>query len=232
MTSPHTAAGLADRQGLFREVRRLSEYASHRAALGEGPWISISRELGSRGSELALLLGDALGWRVYDREILAAVAAETHSGESLVDRFDEKGVREVGEYLAPLILPEDPGQARVLVGMTRVIRKLGREGRAILVGRGANFILLPAGGLRVRAAAPPTARAEALAAAEGIPLEHATRRVVETDAAQRMFVRQAFQRDIDDLAAYDLVVNPLALGLPAAAAAIVAAARAKLAIEG
>lgn len=231
MTSSHTAAGLADRQGLFREVRRLSEYASPRAALGEGPWISISRELGSRGTELALLLGEMLGWRVYDREIMTAVAEETHRDASLVDRFDEKGVREVGEYLAPLILPDDPGQARVLVGMTRVIRKLGREGRAVLVGRGANFVLLPAGGLRVRAAAPASARAETLSAAEGITLEHAARRIAETDAAQRMFVRQAFQRDIDDLGAYDLVVNPLALGLPAAGAAIVAAARVKLAIQ-
>ncbi len=50
----------------------------------------------------------------------------------------------------------------------------------------------------------------------------------QSDAAQRDFVRQAYQREIDDTAAYDLVLSPLALGLPAAAAAVLAAARAKL----
>jgi len=41
-------------------------------------------------------------------------------------------------------------------------------------------------------------------------------------------VWQAFQREIEDPAGYDLVVHPRALGLPAAVAAILAAARAKL----
>jgi cytidylate kinase len=228
MTSRHPAVELADRQGRFREMRRLSEFESSGPDRAEGPWITLSREMGSGGADLALLVAEALGWHVYDREILTAVAKETHRGESLVGRFDEKGVLEVGEYLAPLILPDDPGQARVLIGMTHVVQRIGREGRAILVGRGANFILRPEGGLRVRAAAPASDRAAALARAEGLSLGEAARQVAETDAAQRAFIRQAFQREIDDLAGYDLVVNPLALGLPAAAAAVVAAARAKL----
>jgi hypothetical protein len=228
MTSPNPSVGLADRQGLFREVRRLSDSASRRTAVSEGPWITLSRELGSGGDLLAGLAGDSLGWRVYDREILSAVAAETRCDTLLVERFDEKGVREVGEYLAPLILPDDPGQARALIGLRNVIGRIGREGKAILVGRGANFVLHPSGGLRVRAVGPPAERAEALARAEGIAVHEARRRVAESDAAQRVFVQQAFQRDIDDPAGYDLVVSPLALGLPASVAAVLAAARAKL----
>jgi hypothetical protein len=41
-------------------------------------------------------------------------------------------------------VPADPGQSRYLVDLTRVVRRLGREGRAVLVGRGANYVLYPA----------------------------------------------------------------------------------------
>jgi hypothetical protein len=228
MTSPLPGVELADRQGRFREVRRLSEQEAPHRTVAEGPWIAISRELGSGGGELARLLGEALGWRVYDREILSAVAVETHSATQALERFDEKGVREVGEYIAPLILHDDPGQARVLIGLRHVIHRIGREGKAVFVGRGASFVLHPSGGLRVRAVGAAAERAEAIARAAGIAVHEARRRVSASDAAQREFVRQAFQREIEDPAAYDLVLSPLALGLPAATAAIVAAARVKL----
>lgn len=228
MTSPNPGVGLADRQGLLREVRRRAESRSVGTAVAEGPWIALSRELGSGGGDLARLVGETLGWRVFDRELLSAVAEETHRNLLALERFDEKGVRELGEYLAPLILPDDPGQARVLVGLKHVIHRIGAEGRAVLVGRGANFVLHPSGGVRVRAVGPAAERAEALARTERIAVHEARRRVAESDAAQREFVRQAYQREIDDPAAYDLVISPLALGLPAAAAAVLAAARAKL----
>jgi len=96
------------------------------------------------------------------------------------------------------------------------------------VGRGANFILDPTRGLRVRAVAPAADRAKALAHDLGLAPDKARRRIAASDTAQRDFVWQAFQREIEDPAGYDLVVHPRALGLPAAVAAILAAARAKL----
>ncbi len=228
MTSHHSAVELADRQGRFREFRRLSEQESPARAVAEGPWIAISREMGSGGGDLARLVGDSLGWAVYDREILSAVALETHHDMLAVERFDEKGVREVGEYFASLILHDDPGQARVVVGLRHVIQRIGREGKAVLVGRGANYVLHPAGGLRIRVVGTPAERAEAIARSAGIAVHEARRRVAASDTAQRDFVRQAFQREIDDAAGYDLILSPLALGLPAAAAAVLSAARVKL----
>ncbi len=229
MTSTLPGVELADRQGRFTEMRRrATESPSAGPAQAEGPWIAFSRELGSAGNELAVRVGSALGWSVYDREILHAVASDMRRDEWTLERFDEKGVRAFGEYIAPLILPADPGQARYLVDLTHVVQRLGREGHAVLVGRGANFMLDPAYGLCVRTVAPAAERAEALARDLGLTLDEACRRIAASDTAQRDFIWQAFQREIEDPAAYDLVVHPRALGMPAAAAAVLAAARAKL----
>jgi len=230
MTSTLPGVELADRQGRFTEMRRRATEDPAGPAQAEGPWIAVSRELGSGGGELAVQVGAALGWRIYDREILQAVAAETRRDEWTLERFDEKGVRPFGEYIAPLIIPTDPGQSRYLIDLARVVQRLGREGRAVLVGRGANFILNPAHGLRVRAVAPVADRVDALARDLGLAPDEARRRVEASDAAQREFVWQAFQREIEDPAGYDLVVHPRALGMAATVAAILAAARAKLGI--
>ena len=229
MSSTRKVQELADRQGLFTEMRRRSgDSAATEARRAEGPWVTVSRQLGSGGSLLAVRVAEALGWRAYDREILTAIAADTRSDENLLDRLDERGVTEFHEYLAPLIVPDDPGQARYFKEMTRVIARLAREGRTVLVGRGANWILSPPCGLRVRCVGARDARAAVLAEFEGIPLEKARKRIDENDVEQKKFIRQAFNREIDDPAGYDLFLNPLDLGLTAAIDAIVAAAKTKL----
>ena len=156
------------------------------------------------------------------------MAADTRRDQWTLERFDEKGVRTFGELVTPFIIPTDPGQSGYLVDLTRVVQRLGREGRAVLVGRGANFILDPAHGLRVRAVAPADERAEALVHDLGLSPDEARHRIEASDAAQREFVWQAFKKRIEDPAGYDIVVHPRALGLPAALAAILAAAHAKL----
>lgn len=222
---------LVERQGLITEFRRRSgDVAPPRRRPAEGPWLALSRQAGSRGAELAVAVAGKLGWQAYDREILAAIAEETRRDEVVLRRFDERPVREFDEYLAPLIVPEDPGQARYLVEMTRVIARLAQKGRAVFVGRGARCILNPACGLSVRAIGSLEARAAEVARARGVSLAEARRLVAKNDEAQRAFIRQAFRKEIDDPAGFDLVLNVPAIGFEAAVETIVAAAKAKLSL--
>lgn len=231
MTSIGKTEELAARQGLFTEVRRRSQdVSSGEARRAEGPWISVSRQAGSFGSELAARVAERLGWHVYDKEILAAIAAETFSDEVVLSRLDEQGVREFDEYLVGLIVPEDPGQARYLVGLTRVIARLARQGRAVLVGRGAGWLLTPACGLRVRVIGSLDSRLAEVARSRGIAPDEARRIVAENDEAQRAFIDQTFHRNIDDPAGYDLFLNAPDLGFEVALETITAAAKAKLKI--
>jgi cytidylate kinase len=173
-------------------------------------------------------VAEKLGWRAYDRELLAQIAAETKSDEVVLSRLDEHGVREFDEYLVGLIVPEDPGQARYLLGVTQVIARLAREGRAVLVGRGANWFLTRTCGLRVRTIGALDARVAQLAREHDLSLPEAGRVAAENDDAQRAFIHQAFHREIDDHTGYDLVLNVLDMGLPAAQETVIAAAKAKL----
>jgi len=231
MTSIGKTEELAARQGLFTEVRRRSrEVAEPGKKPAEGPWISVSRQAGSHGSELAARVAERLGWHAYDKEILAAIATETFSDELVLSRLDEHGVSEFDEYLVGLIVPEDPGQARYLVGMTRVIARLARQGRAVLVGRGAGWLLTPACGLRVRLIGSMDARVAEVARSQGVAPDEARRLVAENDKAQRAFINQAFQREIDDPAGYDLFLNVPDLGFDVALETVVAAAKTKLSL--
>ncbi len=133
--------------------------------------ITVSRELGSWGSEIAADVARSLGWRFVDREILyrAARAAgvpelalEELSFEgrrSFVDRLlsalhleptvpplPEAGDRErlaqpFGGILAPVLPPVAPTLESYASMLGDVVRAIADKGHVVIVGRGAQVIL-------------------------------------------------------------------------------------------
>jgi cytidylate kinase len=213
-------------QARYREIlQRLAELGEQAAQreLGHGPWVTLSRQLGSRGTELAHRMSSPLGWRVYDREIIATIARQTHTPEKVVESRDERASGPFADYLGHLIVPTDPGQAGYLAGMMRVVGSIAREGRAIILGRGANFFLDASYGLRVRVVAPFEDRVARIAQSEGLEQQDAERRVEQNDSDQRGFIQQSFGRDIDDPLGYDLILNTGGMNLEDAGALVATA---------
>jgi cytidylate kinase len=203
-------------QARYRDIlQRLAALGDEAAEieLYHGPWVTISRQLGSRGSDLAHRLSAPLGWRVYDREIIASIARQTHAPRSVVESRDERASGPFADYLGHLIVPTDPGQAGYLAEMMRVVGGIARDGKAIILGRGANFFLEPTYGLRIRVVAPFETRVARIAESEGLDTDDARRRVEQNDRDQRGFVKQSFGRDIDDPTGYDLMINTARLEL-------------------
>jgi len=221
---------MLERQGRFHELRRrLSDDAgAGPQAPAEGPWITLSRQLGSGGTELAHRLAEHLGWQVFDREILHAIAEHTHTRESLLAQLDEAAIGPLHDYLSALFEPGHPGVTPFLQEMVKVIQGVARRGQAIIVGRGANWILDPRFGLRVRTVAPLEMRVARISREEGLSPAQARRRAEEHHAAQDAFIRQVFRRGIDDPEGYDLVLNLGGMEPDAALAALAAALRVKL----
>ena len=228
---------IIERQASFWEVRRRLAAEGGEAAeralahLREGPWITVSKQLGALGVELARELATELDWQLFDREIVASIAAQRQLREAVMSRLDERAVGAFNDYIAQMLVPNDPGQLAYLEELARVIWGLARQGNAIILGRGANWFLNARFGLRLRAIAPLEVRAERVALAEGIRVAEAGRKIKEHEAKQAAFIRQVYGREIDDPLGYDLLINTGEVELDVAVRIAREALRAKLALH-
>ncbi len=198
------------------------------AHLSQGPWITVSKQLGSGGVAIARKAAAELGWQAFDKEILEEIARHTHTRRRLVAEMDEKVIGGLREYIEHLIVPQAVTRGAYLSELTEVVLALAHKGRVILVGRGANWLLDARFGLRVRVFAPLEVRVRQLMADERVDRDEAESRIRRTDDDNRAFIAKVFDKDIDDPAGYDLVINRAEMGEDAAAATVVSAVRAKL----
>jgi len=229
---------MLERQGRFWELRRRLaaetgiEALQSMAHLSEGPWLSVSKQLGAGGIEFARRLAHALGWQVFDHEILTTIAQNTHTRESVLSRLDEAAIGPINDYISGLLDHEHPGRTPFLQEMVRVIWGLAKQGNAIIVGRGANWFLDPRFGLRVRCVAPLETRIERVAREEGLSPDVARSRILANDANQVAFIQQVYRRRIDDPDGYDLILNLGNLELDAGVEAALTALRRRLGVPG
>lgn len=104
---------------------------------------------------------------------------------------------------------------------------IARHGRAVIVGRGAQFILRPERTLRVRAFAPPEVRIARIAERDRISRDEARAVVLRHDAERNAFCRQHFNADPSDPHHYDLLLNTGTLSVETCADGVVGAFRAR-----
>ncbi len=197
-------------------------------AAKEGPWITFSREIGSGGTELAKRIAQRLGWPVFDREILAAIARHDPSRERVLSRLDEHAVGFLEDFLNNLLDPEAVSRSLYAREVSRLVWTLARHGQVVLVGRGANWLLDSRCGLRVRVVAPLAMRTANVARGRGLDKLPAEAVVRREDAELAAFVRQLFRKDVEDPLGYDLILNLGQRSEEAAAEVIEAALRGKL----
>jgi len=198
------------------------------AHLREGPWVTISRQLGSGGNKLAAEMGRELGWEIYDREILTAIAQQTHSRERVMAELDEKTVAPFQEFIARLLVRDDPSQLDYVTELTHVVWGLARKGHAIILGRAANWFLEDRYGLRIRVVAPYEQRVARVAEQTKSSQAEARKVLQAHDVKRHVFVEQYFGQDINDPLGYDLILNTGALDAGAVTAVALTALRNKL----
>jgi cytidylate kinase len=202
--------------------------------------ITISREYGAGGAEVARLVAEGLGWRLVDNELLDRIAARAGlSPDDVKDR--EERVPGFVERLArtlvaatPELFPPPQAEGTVpklqeidLVRITEsVVAEVASEGRVVLVGRAAAAVLASErDALHVRLVAPKEFRINAVANRLGIPPGEAEKILDETDRARARYHRQYYQRDSRDPVGYHMVLNTAALGVDGAARLVVAAVK-------
>ncbi len=207
------------------------------------PLITITRQYGSGGSDIARLVARALGWTLIDNEFVEQVARlaglppeEVAQREERAPGLLERMARTLAIASPELFLTTAPDAGErdeaTIVRMTeRVIAEAAAEGRAVLVGRGAQAVLATRGNaLHVYVIASKPWRRKTAVERLGVDPTHVDRVVDETDRERDRYVKTHYGRDRHDLTNYDLVLNAERLGFEGAAALIVAEATRRFAM--
>ncbi len=223
MTSRYRSEGVlaqVERAALRTELLERAHAWTPRPKRAALPVVTIAREHGALGS-LADRVGAELGFRVWNREILEAIARASGTRGDRLESNDEHPHNALDETLTDWIFGPDRSQTHYLSVLRDVARSIVHEGSAVIVGRGANFLVPEDSALRVRVVAPIGARVAAIAAQKGMRERDALREVRHVDHDRTEFVRRAFRKDARDPTEYDLVVNTGTMPVEIAARVVV-----------
>jgi cytidylate kinase len=183
--------------------------------------ICLSREAGSGASALARMVGQRLDWKVYDDELIEAIAHRMVLPIDDVKALDEQAPSVVQDWLLPLREEYYAPQEAYLDHLAKLIEAIGRAGESILVGRGAGFMLPRETTLSVRIIAPLHVRAQRLAERMGVSLRTARRAAKDLDRRRAQFDRTMHRVKSNDPHYFDLVLDSDSLGLEIASEIIV-----------
>lgn len=185
-------------------AQRLSDAPAQRPHVQD--FITVSRQVGAGGSEIAARLADRLDWPLFDRDILHVMAGDDRLREQVYASMDEHDLGWVEESFRALMQSEFV-RNDYFHQLTRTILALARQGRAIYLGRAADLILPRDRGLRVRIVAPRDMRAISFADRHDISLDKAEQEMDRIERSRADFIRDHFHIDATEQTRHDLIIN-------------------------
>jgi cytidylate kinase len=147
----------------------------------------------------------------------------------MVRQLDEKSPGLMHEAILRLLrMPESApfGLEEYHESLMKTLAMLAARGDAIMVGRGANFVLRwSTGGLHIRITGSFDVRLHRECERLRWPIEKVRADLGARDADRRQFIHHHFKRDFDDLRNYDISFNTDALSAEQVADAIASMVR-------
>lgn len=195
--------------------------------------ITVSREFGAGGSDLARELGDRLGWPVLDHDIIHRVAERLRMDDETVEHFDEHPPSLLARIANVLIIPQPdlfsfppttdvPSHDRIAGATTEVIRRAAEGPPMIIVGHGAQCILAGRPDvLHVRVIAPVGARIRRLAERLNVDPAFAANLLRKADGDRQAYVQRYFHADWHGEQLYDVRINTARVPVDEAAQMVV-----------
>ena len=148
------------------------------------PFVTVSREVGCGGSDVAVRLAERLGWPCFDKEILQHMSGDDRVRTRLYEKMDVHDTNWLESVLRTL-LQGDYRKEDYFQALSQTVLALVRQGPGVFIGRGIDFLLPQDRGLRVRFYAPYEQRVAAYA-----ELHHCGK-----DVAQAAMAREEHERE-------------------------------------
>jgi len=201
-------------------------------------FITISRQYGSGGSEVARLVAEALGWTVVDDAFVDQLSERSgldpddvvgleERVPTFLERLAQSSALSFPEYLSstPEVM-EEPGELRLAKLSRQLVEELGRRDRLVFVGRASAAVLARAtGSLHVRLVASETYRVRYAIERLGVAEAEAPSLLATTDRNRERYHQEFYGRDWSDPVLYHMVLNTELLGTRGAAKLIESQAR-------
>lgn len=196
--------------------------------------VTISREYGSGGGEIAHRLAVRLGWRLVDHEIVAQVAHDLDISEEEAESRDESAqstvslilnsMRAVNPAFSITSAPVQSDEQTYREALTRVVEAAAATGNVVIVGRASQVLLANNRDvLHVRIVAPLEKRVEYVMRREDLKMEDARSRIHLKDRDRQRYLQSEYHHRPDEADLYDLVINTGVLDLDSAVNLIIQA---------
>ncbi len=189
------------------------------------PVITISMEPGAGGSLVAQEVAGRLGFDCFHRDIIQGIAKSARIRASVIDTLEKERLSGIEDFIASLYKNQYLYPGIYMEHLLKVVNTIAKHGQAVIVGRGANFILPPEERFSVRVIAPLQIRIQNVARTHGAKKEDAKRRVIGRESKRSAFIRQSYNADISDPENYDLTINTGKMRIESAVETVIAAVK-------
>lgn len=218
------------------KYHKRSEENALRSGMGKLPrlFITISRQPGAGAITIGEKIAEFLNndkkrdwlcpWTVFDEDLVKKVLEDHHLPEKCKEYMPEDKISKINDILDELFGVHPP--AITLVRKTsETILSLAQMGSVILVGRGAGIITRELkGGLHVRLVGSLEKCTQRIVEFSQVDRKKAEKLVANWDKGRRKYIKEYFNKDINDPLLYDLIINTDHISYDHAAKIIVDAA--------
>ena len=177
--------------------------------------ISIGRQHGSGGREIARLLARELRIKCYDKEIVDEAAKHSDFSRDLINAYDEKRMSAFMLHTGGYGLNENFRlNMQVVSAQFDAIREIASKGDCIFVGRCADYILRDRRDLvSVFILGDMDERLKCLERRQGLDVAAARKKIKEVDKDRSSFYKYYSDQVWGDAQNYDLCINSSRLGV-------------------
>ncbi len=193
-------------QGVIQALSRAVEVSPSDANKNLHPVITISRDMGTGGEEVAAMLAKRLDLEIFDENILDAISQRSEVNKKVLKSLHEKVSSASDAWLYAMVTGKNVSRTEYVNALITVIRSIYHKG-GIIIGRGAHVVLQGRDVLRVRLTGSKEACAKRVAYSERLSLTEAKQKCAEINKERGTLVWNLFKSRLNDPTNFDLTIN-------------------------
>ena len=185
--------------------------------------VTIGRQYGSGGKEIGRKLAERMGVTFYDEELVTMAAENSNIDKEMLHRVDESAT---GSLLYSLVMNgglrgiatpmyyEMPLNDKLFIAQSDVIKKIAKDGNAVIVGRCADYVLEneEAVTLNVFLYADMDYKVDRINMLYGLDKKAAKDRIIKTEKQRKTYYNYYTNKEWGNMGSYDLCLNVSKMG--------------------